>query len=92
MRLYILSPTDKIYEGNAREVVLPGEDGEVTVLDFHQPFLYCLRDGYITINEHAYKEKSASVKAPEAVMIRNGIARMKGNELVVLVEAEKKNA
>ena len=94
MRLFILDPFKKVYEGNAREVVLPGEDGEVTILDFHQPFIYCLTAGFITIRQQRFKQKDAA-SVPQkktGVKIKNGVARMRGNELVVLVELEKKDA
>ncbi|MBU3933422.1 MAG: hypothetical protein KKH11_01995 [Candidatus Omnitrophica bacterium] len=55
-------------------VVLPGEEGEFSVLDFHQPIVSCLKEGVVKIDE----------KQP--VPIKRGIARMEGNELFILVE------
>jgi F0F1-type ATP synthase epsilon subunit len=88
MRLYILDPTRIVYEGNVREAVLPGEDGELSILDFHQPFLYRLRSGYIKISQlfQQQKKEDFSTSAQTNIMIKNGIAWMKGNELRVLVQ------
>lgn len=63
-------------------VVLPGEEGEFSVLDFHQPVISCLKQGVIKIDA----EKSVNIK------IKEGISGMKGNELTVLVKQVKKNA
>lgn len=58
----------------ASSVVLPGEEGEFSVLDFHQPIVSCLKEGVVKIDEK------------QSIPIKRGIARMEGNELVVLVE------
>lgn len=79
MRVSVLEPWRVIYEGNAKEAVLPGEDGELCVLDFHHPFLYRLCRGVIAL-------QPAGARIP----IADGVARMTGNELVILVEAERK--
>ena len=55
-------------------VVLPGEEGEFSVLDFHQPLVSCLEEGVVKIDEK------------HSIPIKRGIARTEGNELVVLVE------
>lgn len=62
-----------IFKDNASAVVLPGEDGEMTVLDFHQPFVTTLQKGAIRID---------TLK----MYIRQGIAGMKDNGLTILVE------
>lgn len=75
MRFILQSQVKKIFEGNVKEVVLPCEDGEATVMDFHQPFFYCLRDGFIITREPRNK-----------FAIKSGIARVRGNELTVLMK------
>ncbi|MFH1191540.1 MAG: hypothetical protein V1670_05025 [Candidatus Omnitrophota bacterium] len=73
MQVSILEPKKVIWEGQAKEVRLPAEDGEVCVLDFHQPFLIRLRKGMIR-----------SDKARTA--IKDGIAFLRGNKLILFVE------
>ncbi|MDD5408590.1 MAG: hypothetical protein PHC71_00645 [Candidatus Omnitrophica bacterium] len=63
-----------IFQELASLVVLPGEEGELSILDFHQPVISCLKDGIIRIDG----------KPP--MVIKNGIASMQDNELIVLVE------
>ena len=65
-----------IFQELVSVVVLPGEDGELSILDFHQSIISCLKDGVIKIDNRP------------GVVIKSGIASMKDNELVVLVEKE----
>ena len=57
-------------------VALPGEEGEFSVLDFHQPIISCLKKGVIQIDRGE----------PIAIKIKEGIAAMDGNELTVLIK------
>jgi len=86
-----------VFEGNAREVVLPAEDGEICVLDFHQPFLYSLRSGNVrirggwtknaSIDELGEEEQSPQMGYSEdTVRIKYGIAKMTRNDLILIVE------
>jgi F-type H+-transporting ATPase subunit epsilon len=81
MWVSVVNAWRSLYEGNAREVTLPGEDGEVGVMDFHQPMLYRLRQGYIQIT------KPAPGGPVTRILIHDGIAKMVGNKLVLLVES-----
>ena len=74
MRVRILDAQKVIYEGDFKEVLLPGEDGELSVLDFHQPFLYRLRKGYIQLQPHRH------------FLIKDGVAKMQNNQLIIMVE------
>ncbi|UCD15158.1 MAG: hypothetical protein JSV34_05420 [Candidatus Omnitrophota bacterium] len=89
MRVTILNAKKTLYEGNAKEVILPGEDGEFSVLDFHQTFLYSLTTGVIRIIASIWEEevsKTTSKKLSQVrINISKGIAKMVGNELVVMV-------
>ena len=73
MQVSILEPKKIVWEGRVKEVRLPGEDGEVCVLDFHQPFLIRLRKGIV---------RSDKVRTP----IKDGVAFLRSNNLVLFVE------
>jgi len=73
MKVKILTAQEKILEEEAKEVVLPGDDGEFSVLDFHQPCIYSLQSGQIKVAE-------------KKIPIKFGIAKVGIDELVVLVE------
>ena len=62
-----------IFKDRATSVILPGEEGELSILDFHQPIIACLQEGIIKIDN-------------KSIIIKRGIAKMQGDELVVVVE------
>lgn len=73
MQVSILEPKKIIWEGQAKEVRLPAEDGNLCILDFHEPFLIRLRKGIIRSD----KQRTA---------IKDGIAFLRSNKLVLFVE------
>lgn len=89
MRVSVLDTWEALYEGNAQEVLLPGDDGELGILDFHHPMLCRLRQGVIQILRRAQPPGGRGrgrAQIDARIPIRDGIARMAGNELTVLVE------
>jgi len=62
-----------IFKNHASSVVLPAEDGEMTILDFHQAMITTLKKGILRIDNRT-------------MHIEGGIAAVKDNELTVLVE------
>ncbi|MFH1246029.1 MAG: hypothetical protein V1662_06040 [Candidatus Omnitrophota bacterium] len=95
MRLSILEARRVIFEGNAKEVILPGEDGEICALDSHQPFLLSLRSGNIkikggwdnkVISDELDGQMSPAPRSADIVKIKYGIAKMTGNDLILIVE------
>ena len=73
MQVSILEPKKVVWEGRAKEVHLPAEDGDGCVLDFHQPFLIRLRKGVV---------RSDKVRTA----IKDGIAFLRSNNLILFVE------
>ncbi|MBN2120278.1 MAG: hypothetical protein JW734_04415 [Candidatus Omnitrophica bacterium] len=82
MKVTILTIFKQLYQGEIKEATLPGQEGEVCIMDFHQPFLHRLRSGYIQLTEAASKSKNTQ---KHRFKIRDGIATMKANELALLV-------
>lgn len=74
MRVSVMDLRKVIYKGNVREVTLPGEEEEITVLDFHQAFLCRLKEGIVQMR-----------KPDNRLSINGGVARMYRNELTILV-------
>ena len=73
-KVSILNTEKMLYLGLSEEVVLPTEDGELTLLKFHQPILTRLKRGIIEIDKRWF------------FSIQDGIAHMGGDELVAIVE------
>ena len=61
----------RLFDGTASQVVLPGEEGELTVLDFHAPMLCALTEGDIQIDEAYFP-------------VRSGIARVERNVVTIV--------
>ncbi|MDD5060317.1 MAG: hypothetical protein PHY35_04260 [Candidatus Omnitrophica bacterium] len=73
MRLAILEPKGAIWQGMASKVSLPALDGEMCVLDFHQPFLVRLKKGNILF-------------ADRRITVKDGIAFMRSNNLTIFAQ------
>lgn len=73
MRLEILEPKKAIWQGMTKEVILPAAQGQMCVLDFHQPFLVRLKQGNIDFSDLR-------------IVIKDGIAFMRSNNLTVFVQ------
>ncbi len=83
MKIRILTEHKQIFAGEAREVVMPGEDGELAVWNFHEPCISRLRSGQIKVR----LGDAGAQEAPQVFPIRGGIARIGPLEIVVLVES-----
>ena len=59
------------FEGTATQVILPGEAGELSVLDYHAPMLCVLAGGAVQIDEMAFA-------------VRGGLVRMDRNRITIV--------
>ena len=82
MKIKIFTPQEKLLEEEAKEVVLPGVDGELSILDFHQPFLQALRPGQVKVRPRRLLQQKKEIRLP----IKRGIAKMGLLEMVILCE------
>ncbi len=69
----VLSPQEVIFEGKAKSVILPGEEGVFEVLPFHKRILSRLISGRLFIDEQGFP-------------IRRGIVKVNQNEVTIIVE------
>ncbi len=72
MELKIYSLEGTIFEGQAPQVVLPSQDGEITVLPHHASLVTILKGGMVRYNN-------------ETLEIKSGFAEVGNNKAVVLV-------
>lgn len=63
-----------IFNDLASCVIVPGSDGELSILDFHQSMIACLKEGYIRIDKF------------RPIAIKKGIARVEKNKLSIIIE------
>ncbi len=71
----VLNPRKVVFEGKARSVTMPGEEGVFEVLPFHKRLLSRLISGTLVIDEKSFS-------------IRRGIAKIDQNKVTIIVEGE----
>ncbi len=69
----VLSPTQVIFEGKARNIIVPGEQGVFEILPFHKRILSRLLAGTMVIDERSFR------------MLR-GIIKVNLNRVTVIME------
>ncbi|MFA5315136.1 MAG: hypothetical protein WC409_04265, partial [Candidatus Omnitrophota bacterium] len=55
MKIQILNATGKVFEGAISEAILPGVDGELSIMDNHEPIFVALKRGLIRLTPFAKK-------------------------------------
>ncbi len=72
-KVSIVDYKEVIFDGKAKSVILPGDNGVFEILDFHHPIVSLLKDGNVAVD---------GINFP----IGKGIVRFHNGELVILVE------
>ena len=78
MKLDIVTPLGRIYEGEIKEAYFPGIEGEFGVLDGHAPLMTTLQPGLITIKKEDGSE--------EIIAINSGYVEVTPEHVNVLVD------
>lgn len=78
MKLEIITPDKKIYEGTVKSAVFCGSDGSFGVLSNHAPMIATLKAGNIDIVEDSNNKQSFAVKG--------GVVEVLKNSVIVLAE------
>lgn len=78
MQVEIYSPDKKLFEGEAKSVMLPGADGSFGVLNKHAAIISALKKGQIKIHTSSEGEKVFDIKG--------GVAEVLNNKMIILAE------
>ncbi len=78
MYLEIVTPDEKIFEGEAKHVQLPGKDGLFGILNNHAPIVATLVKGKVKI-----EAANGDIQYFE---IGGGVVEMNNNKVIVLAE------
>ena len=73
----LVSPVKLLFSGDVESVVIPGSEGEMTILAQHAPILTSLRAGVVVVS---------STKSSERIFVRGGFAEVNPKGLTVLAE------
>ncbi|MFT4546016.1 MAG: F-type H+-transporting ATPase subunit epsilon [Bacteroidia bacterium] len=79
MNLEIVTPDEKIFEGEAKYVQLPGKEGLFGILDNHAPIVSSLTKGRIKV-----EVLNGDIQYFE---IGGGVVEMNNNKVIVLAES-----
>lgn len=78
MKLIIVTPTKKFFEGEVTAVYAPGDDGHFGILEGHAPFLTTLKNGAVKAVISSKEEKTFN--------ITGGLADINNNIVKILAE------
>jgi F0F1-type ATP synthase epsilon subunit len=73
LEVSVLSPKEVIFEGKAKTVILPGEQGVFEILPFHKRILSRLISGRLFIDEQSFP-------------IKRGIVKVNQNRVTIIIE------
>ncbi len=77
-RFELVSPERLVMSDEARQVDVPGSDGDFGVLAHHAPFVATLRPGVLIVHTNGRQQQE--------VFIRGGLAEVRPDMLTVLAE------
>ncbi len=77
----LVSPEKLLFSGDVEAVVVPGAEGQFTVMKDHAPVMTVLKAGIVEIDESATKKTK--------LFVRGGFADIAGGALTILAETAK---
>ena len=84
MKIEIITPDQKIYEGDIRSVRVPGKKGSFQVLKDHAPVVSTLENGPVILVDQAGNETRFE--------INGGVIEVKANKIILLAESVRTNS
>tara|TARA_B100001287_G_C22613372_1_gene496280 strand:+ start:698 stop:934 length:237 start_codon:yes stop_codon:yes gene_type:complete len=78
MKLEILTPEKKLFNGEVRSVQVPGKSGRFEMLNNHMPIVSSLNRGSIKITDTDNKTQE--------IKINSGVIELKNNSIIILAE------
>lgn len=74
----LVAPERVLFSGEAEAVMLPGSEGDMTVLPGHAPVLALLRTGFVQVTDHKDEGRR--------VLVRGGFVEINQESVTVLAE------
>ena len=78
LRCELVAPERVLFSGDVEAVMLPGLEGDMTVLPGHAPVLALLKAGFVVITNH--------VNEGSRILVRGGLAEINQTGVTVLAE------
>lgn len=96
MKIQILNAQDKVFEGVVSMAILPATDGEISLMDYHEPIFVALKAGLIRMaplarrigfGRRGAQDRQGEIQEIKPFKIQRGVAHFgRDNTLVILVE------
>lgn len=81
MKIEIITPDKKVYEGDIKSIRVPGRKGSFQVLKDHAPIISTLDNGTVIMVDQNNNEKRYEIDG--------GVIEVKMNKIILLVESVK---
>ncbi|MDX9812020.1 MAG: ATP synthase F1 subunit epsilon [Bacteroidales bacterium] len=81
MKIEIITPDRKVFEGDVKSVRVPGKKGSFQVLKDHAPIISTLENGPVIMVDQTDKEILYE--------IAGGVIEVKSNKIILLAESVK---
>jgi len=78
MKLEIITPDKKLFEGDVKSAVFPGSEGSFGVLDNHAPMIATLKAGKVELTESNNNKVEFSVNGGVVEVLRNKVIVLAG--------------
>ncbi len=78
MTIDIITPSEKLFSGSAKQINLPGSNGSFELLENHAPIVATLAAGNVVIVDDANQQQTFE--------ITGGVVEQSANKVIVLVE------
>ena len=78
MHFELVAPERVLFSGEVEAVMLPGSEGDITILPGHAPLMAMLKTGFVQITDHKDDGRR--------VLIRGGFAEINQQGVTVLAE------
>ena len=78
MELHIITPDQKVFEGESSSTTLPGVDGTFQILSDHAPLVSSLGEGNVVVKTD---------EGDHVFAISGGVVEVLNNKVVVLAES-----
>ncbi len=81
MKIEIITPDRKVYEGDIKSIRVPGKKGSFQVLKDHAPIISTLENGPVFMVDQAGTETKYEIDG--------GVIEVKSNAIILLAESVK---
>jgi F-type H+-transporting ATPase subunit epsilon len=81
MRIEIITPDRRVFEGDIKSVRVPGRKGSFQVLKDHAPIVSTLESGKVIIVDEEGTEK--------IIEIEGGVIEVKANRIILLADSAR---